>query len=196
MRSLDLTMYENQIFCLLGHNGAGKTTTLHMLTGLYAPTSGGGHVYGKDINTQMKEIRRVIGVCPQHNVLWDDLTVTEHLRIFARLYGVAPATVERAVAQGIAAVGLTEKVNVRSKNLSGGMKRKLSLAMSLIGDCKTVFLDEPTSGMDPFSRRATWNTLKDSRKGRVMVLTTHFMDEARPPRPRHHRVLALASFRS
>ena len=172
---LNLDIYEGQIFALLGHNGAGKTTTIHMLTGMLAPTAGDAKILGRSISTDMQTIRKTIGVCPQHDILWADLTVHNHLTIFAGLKGLDPTT---CVASIIAEVGLTEKVATKSGELSGGMKRKLSLCMALIGDAKVVFLDEPTSGMDPFSRRSTWNMLQSNRAGRAMVLTTHFMDEA------------------
>eukprot|EP01043_Picozoa_sp_COSAG02_P067943 COSAG02_NODE_11099_length_1793_cov_1.088548_1_plen_379_part_00 len=111
----------------------------------------------------------------QHDILCPNLTVGEHLKIFARLKGLDPTT---CVNEKIAEVGLTEKTFTKAGELSGGMKRKLSLCMALIGDAKVIFLDEPTSGMDPFSRRSTWNMLQANRAGRAMVLTTHFMDEA------------------
>jgi ABC-type multidrug transport system ATPase subunit len=175
---LELSIYRGQIFVLLGHNGAGKTTTMTMLTGLYMPTSGDATVYGLSVRTQMAEIRQRIGVCPQHDVLFAELTVTEHLEIFAGLKGLVGDEAVQEVASKIAEVGLTEKALVRSSNLSGGQKRKLSLAIALLGSSDAVFLDEPTSGMDPYSRRSTWNILQNNRDGRVIILTTHFMDEA------------------
>jgi ATP-binding cassette subfamily A (ABC1) protein 3 len=174
LKQLNLQMYQGQVFCLLGHNGAGKTTTMNMLTGMLSPTSGSASIQGLDIETQMVAIRKTIGCCPQHDILWEQLTVHQHLETFARLKGLDPAT---CVAAKIAEVGLTEKVLTKAGELSGGMKRKLSLCMALIGEPTVVFLDEPTSGMDPFSRRSTWNMLQSSRAGRAMVLTTHFMDE-------------------
>jgi len=175
---MDLTMYEGQILCLLGHNGAGKTTTIDMLTGMVAPTSGKAWINGLEIGSNMADIRQLIGVCPQHDILWPDLTVQEHLEIFAAFYFLVGDAKDAAVNKMIRDVGLTEKRGVRSKNLSGGQRRKLSLCAALIGDSKVVFLDEPTSGMDPYSRRSTWNMLQNSREGRVIILTTHFMDEA------------------
>ena len=115
---------------------------------------------------------------PQHDVLWPELTVQEHLEIFCAIKGVPSANVARECTKSIVDVGLTEKVNVASSQLSGGMKRKLSVAIALIGGSKVIFLDEPTSGMDPYSRRSTWNILQNAREGRVILLTTHFMDEA------------------
>mmetsp|Transcript_22435 Transcript_22435/g.36763 ORF Transcript_22435/g.36763 Transcript_22435/m.36763 type:complete len:908 (-) Transcript_22435:925-3648(-) len=124
----------------------------------------------------MRDIRADLGMCPQHNILWDYLTVKEHLYVYGRLKGVESC--EDAASELIRDVGLTEKTNVISKNLSGGMKRKLNVAMALIGGPRVVFLDEPTSGMDPFSRRSTWDMLKRAKERRVLILTTHFMDEA------------------
>ena len=150
---------------------------INLLTGLYEPTSGDAQVYGRSI-TEIDEVRKVISVCPQHDVLFLSLTVNEHLHFFGALRGLSDEEREAQVAKKIAQVGLTEKADVRAGSLSGGMKRKLSLAIALIGDSKAVFLDEPTSGMDPYSRRSTWNTLQSEKKGRVMILTTHFMEEA------------------
>ena len=178
VHGLDLTIYSGQIFVLLGHNGAGKTTTITMLTGLYMPSSGDATVQGLSIRTHMASIRQRIGVCPQHDVLFGELTVMEHLEIFAGLKGLEGEAAAAEVAEKIAEVGLTEKAGVRAANLSGGQKRKLSLAISLVGDSRAVFLDEPTSGMDPYSRRSTWNILQNNREGRAIILTTHFMDEA------------------
>ena len=175
---LTLDMYEGQIFALLGHNGAGKTTAISMLTGLLPPSGGGATIAGKDIATDMAGIRHSLGVCPQHDVLWDDLTVEEHLQFFAGLKNVPKADIPETVRDIIVEVGLTEKVKYLSSQLSGGQKRKLSVAIALIGGSKVVFLDEPTSGMDPYSRRSTWQILQNARAGRIMVLTTHFMDEA------------------
>ena len=175
---LTLDMYEGQIFALLGHNGAGKTTAISMLTGLLPPTGGGATIAGKDIASDMAGIRHSLGVCPQHDVLWDDLTVEEHLQFFAGLKGVPKDEIPATVKDIIVEVGLTEKVKYLSSQLSGGQKRKLSVAIALIGGSKVVFLDEPTSGMDPYSRRSTWQILQNAREGRIMVLTTHFMDEA------------------
>jgi len=179
VKDLNLTMYEGLITCLLGHNGAGKSTTISMLTGLYPPTSGDCLIHGYSIKSQMASIRNgMLGICPQANVLFDNLTVREHLRLLATLKAVPSKYVDAQVEEMIDDVGLRPKADVRSAALSGGMKRKLQCGMALIGGSKVVFLDEPTSGMDPYSRRFTWELLKRVKKGRVLVLTTHFMDEA------------------
>ncbi|KAJ0411226.1 hypothetical protein ATCC90586_003865 [Pythium insidiosum] len=178
VRGVSLVMYKDQITCLLGHNGAGKTTLISMLTGVIAPTDGDAYFRGYSLNRNMREIRQSLGLCFQHDVLYAELTVEEHLIFFARVKGYKGKEVADVVSTKIREVGLTEKRHVFSAALSGGMKRKLSVAISLLGDSSLVFLDEPTSGMDPYSRRSTWEILLNNRQNRVMVLTTHFMDEA------------------
>ena len=151
---------------------SGKSTTLSMLSGLLPPTSGDALVFGQSILNAMPSIRATLGVCPQHNILFSLLTVKEHLELYAAIKGVERARVAEVVREMIKQVGLEEKVNVRSHALSGGMQRKLSVAIALIGDSRIVFLDEPTSGMDPYSRRATWDMLKKKKEGRVIILTS------------------------
>uniref|UniRef100_A0A803P6X4 ABC transporter domain-containing protein n=1 Tax=Cannabis sativa TaxID=3483 RepID=A0A803P6X4_CANSA len=178
VNSLQLNLYENQILALLGHNGAGKSTTISMLVGLIPPTSGDALVFGKNIISEMDEIRKVLGVCPQNDILFPELTVREHLEIFAKLKGVEEDSTERVVTDMVDQVGLADKSNTVVKALSGGMKRKLSLGIALIGNSKVIILDEPTSGMDPYSMRLTWQLIKKIKKGRIILLTTHSMDEA------------------
>ena len=190
---LSVDMYTGQVFALLGHNGAGKTTTLSMLSGLLPCTSGEARVFGQSIRTQMPLIRETLGVCPQFNIIWPTLSVHEHLHIYGAVKGIPRGELQRAVDEMIEQVGLTEKRHVASAALSGGMQRKLSVAIALIGDSKIVFLDEPTSGMDPYSRRATWDLLKKKKEGRVIILTTHFMVSLASDnrqQPAQHRVLS------
>jgi len=175
---LNLTMFSGQITALLGHNGAGKSTAIAMLTGLIPSDDGIATVEGLDMAQNMGAIRSIIGVCPQHDILFPYLTVQEHLSMFAAFKGCPSNRIKEEVEKMIQSVGLTEKRNVYSKFLSGGQKRKLSVGIAFIGDSRVVFLDEPTSGMDPYSRRFTWNVIRQHREGRVIVLTTHFMDEA------------------
>uniref|UniRef100_A0A0R0KIK5 ABC transporter domain-containing protein n=1 Tax=Glycine max TaxID=3847 RepID=A0A0R0KIK5_SOYBN len=178
VNSLQLTLYENQILALLGHNGAGKSTTISMLVGLLPPTSGDALVFGKNIVSDIDEIRKVLGVCPQHDILFPELTVREHLELFATLKGVEEHSLDNAVINMADEVGLADKINSIVRTLSGGMKRKLSLGIALIGSSKVIVLDEPTSGMDPYSMRLTWQLIKKIKKGRIILLTTHSMDEA------------------
>ncbi|XP_072125690.1 phospholipid-transporting ATPase ABCA3 [Mobula birostris] len=175
---LTVNLYKGQISVLLGHNGAGKSTTLSVLTGLFPPTSGTAYINGFNICKDMALVRQSLGLCPQHDVLFDSLTVKEHLSFFCRLKGYSPPKVQDAVNQMLMLLNFVEKQNAPVKILSGGMKRKLSIAIALIGDSKVVMLDEPTSGMDPLSRRATWDLLQQVKAGRTILLTTHFMDEA------------------
>ncbi|KAJ9460711.1 ABC transporter A family member 1 [Diplonema papillatum] len=181
-----MTFYEGQIQCVLGHNGAGKTTLINLMTGMLPPTAGDCEIWGKSIATDIDTIRQDIGFCPQHNILWPRLTVIEHLAFYGQLKGV-PAKVLHGekghpgrIEQMLRLVNLYEKRNAWSQVLSGGQKRKLSVACSLIGGAKLVFLDEPTAGMDVESRRAMWSLLRDPAvlKDRIIVLTTHYMDEA------------------
>lgn len=178
VKGLTMDFYEGQCTVLLGHNGAGKSTTMSMLTGLTPCTSGDAFIRGMSVRTQMQDIRNELGVCPQHDILFPELTVRQHLRMFAAFKGVPSDQVEGAVERMIAEVGLKEKADYPSSNLSGGQKRKLSVGIALIGDSKVVILDEPTSGMDPFSRRSTWNIIQKNKRNRIILLTTHFMDEA------------------
>merc|ERR1712226_475819 len=174
--------YSGQITALLGHNGAGKTTTIGMLTGALAPTSGTAIVAGKDVKSQLSEIREDIGICLQHDCLFPLLTVKEHIQFFSRVKGLyqnkSKSEAEDMIDQAMRDVALHEKRNTQSRKLSGGMKRKLSVAIAFCGGSKVVLLDEPTSGMDPFSRRFTWNVIRQYRQDRCIILTTHFMDEA------------------
>ncbi|XP_071953037.1 phospholipid-transporting ATPase ABCA3-like [Antedon mediterranea] len=178
VNEISLNIFEGQITALLGHNGAGKTTTMSMLTGLFPPSEGTAIVNGYDIRKDIDGVRSSLGLCPQHDVLFDDLTVEEHLYFFAKLKNCPKKMVKSEVDKYISSLALEDKRHVRSKSLSGGMKRKLSVGIALIADSKIIMLDEPTSGMDPAARRFTWDILQRHRAGRTILLTTHHMDEA------------------
>ncbi|KAF5917731.1 hypothetical protein HPG69_013568 [Diceros bicornis minor] len=176
---LALNFYEGQITSFLGHNGAGKTTTMSILTGLFPPTSGTAYILGKDIRSEMSSIRQNLGVCPQHNVLFDMLTVEEHIWFYARLKGLSEKHVKAEMEQMALDVGLPpSKLKSKTSQLSGGMQRKLSVALAFVGGSKVVILDEPTAGVDPYSRRGIWELLLKYRQGRTIILSTHHMDEA------------------
>ncbi|XP_059176011.1 phospholipid-transporting ATPase ABCA3-like [Physella acuta] len=175
---MTLNMYEGQITALLGHNGAGKTTTMSMLTGFYPPTSGTALINGFDIRREISEVRSSLGLCPQHDILFDNLTVEEHMIFFGLLKGVPRNQIMPQCSEMLKDMELFPKLKAKSKTLSGGMKRKLSVCIALIGNSKVVFLDEPSSGLDPNARRNIWTVLQKNRAGRTMVLSTHFMDEA------------------
>merc|ERR1719400_2576347 len=178
VEDLNLNFYEGQITSFLGHNGAGKTTTISILTGLFPPSAGTALINGLDIQRDMDSIRRSLGTCPQHNVLFNELTVEEHLWFYARLKGQQPESVKTQSEQMVVDLGIPHKRHEQSQNLSGGMQRKLSIACAFVGGSKVVVLDEPTAGVDPYSRRAIWDLLIKYKLGRTIILTTHFMDEA------------------
>eukprot|EP01135_Chromosphaera_perkinsii_P008446 Nk52_evm14s1360 gene=Nk52_evmTU14s1360 len=176
--NLSLNMYEDQITSFLGHNGAGKTTTMNMLTGMFPCSGGDAFINGYSIKTNIKEVRSSLGLCPQFDILFDHMTVSEHLEFYCLLKNVPKSEIEGQITEMLDDLQLSDKRKSPVVALSGGMKRKLSVAISLIGDSKVVILDEPTAGMDPYARRATWDLLLKHKKGRTMLLTTHFMDEA------------------
>jgi len=175
---VSFNLYKSQIFALLGHNGAGKTTTISMITGLFDSSEGTTKVFGLDIQNDLDEVRKTMGVCPQHDILFDDLTVKEHLELYSVFKGVDSASIPAEVEKIIVDIGLADKRDYLSKNLSGGQKRKLSIGIAFIGGSKFIILDEPSSGMDTSARRKLWELLKNYKNDRVVLLTTHFMDEA------------------
>ncbi|XP_068030105.1 phospholipid-transporting ATPase ABCA7 isoform X1 [Anomalospiza imberbis] len=178
VNGLSLDFYEGQITSFLGHNGAGKTTTMSILTGLLPPTSGTAYILGWDIRSDIDSIRKSMGMCPQHNVLFDILTVEEHVWFYGRLKGLSEQQVQEEMEQLLQDTGLPHKRREQTRNLSGGMQRKLSVAIAFVGGSRVVILDEPTAGVDPFSRRSIWELLLKYRKGRTIILSTHYMDEA------------------
>ncbi|XP_042819729.1 ATP-binding cassette sub-family A member 2 isoform X1 [Panthera tigris] len=178
LNRLSLNLYENQVVSFLGHNGAGKTTTMSILTGLFPPTSGSATIYGHDIRTEMDEIRKNLGMCPQHNVLFDRLTVEEHLWFYSRLKSRAQEEIRKEMDKMIEDLELSNKRHSLVQTLSGGMKRKLSVAIAFVGGSRAIILDEPTAGVDPYARRAIWDLILKYKPGRTILLSTHHMDEA------------------
>ncbi|XP_058158936.1 retinal-specific phospholipid-transporting ATPase ABCA4 [Dasypus novemcinctus] len=175
---LNITFYEDQITAILGHNGAGKTTTLSILTGLLPPTSGTVLIGGKDIETNLDAVRQSLGMCPQHNILFHHLTVAEHILFYAQLKGKSREEAQLEMEAILEDTGLHHKRREAAQDLSGGLQRKLSVAIAFVGDAKVVVLDEPTSGVDPYSRRSIWDLLLKYRSGRTIIMSTHHMDEA------------------
>eukprot|EP01029_Cantina_marsupialis_P011327 TRINITY_DN2528_c0_g1_i11.p1 TRINITY_DN2528_c0_g1~~TRINITY_DN2528_c0_g1_i11.p1 ORF type:complete len:1136 (-),score=423.77 TRINITY_DN2528_c0_g1_i11:262-3474(-) len=164
---------------LLGPNGAGKTTTLDMLSGTTSMTAGVASICGCDVQDNINGVHKILGVCPQFDTVWPDMTTKEHLLLFARIKGV-PSKEIHALAQSI-----TEQVELdgdameqTAEHLSGGMKRRLSLGIALTGNPKVIFLDEPTTGLDPQTRQGVWRIINRARSGRCIILTTHSMEEA------------------
>lgn len=184
--NVNMTLHKNEIFSFLGHNGAGKTTTISMLTGMLGASGGSVTCFGKKVfdmdsaesNARtIENFRHILGICPQYDILFDMLTVEEHLDIFCDFKGVKHQKWEK-IEKVLRDVDLYKHRKQLSKDLSGGNKRKLSVALTLATDSKIIFLDEPTSGMDLNARRLLWNVLKEYRKDRIIILTTHNMDEA------------------
>jgi len=176
-KDMCLAIPEGECFGLLGVNGAGKTTTMNMLTGDFLPSGGRGLLVGKDVATERQEVWQQLGYCPQFDALFDKLTCREHLRIYGRIRGIKPERLEEVIERLVEDMELTSYVDKQAGTYSGGNKRKLSVAIALIGNPKIVILDEPSSGMDPKARRSMWAVIQATKKGRVLILTTHFMDE-------------------
>ncbi|KAJ3192478.1 ATP-binding cassette sub- A member 1 [Irineochytrium annulatum] len=163
---------------LLGQNGAGKSTTMNILSGLTPSTGGDALMYGLSVRTQMQRIRKIMGVCPQHDILFDDLTAREHINLYAGLKGIPDAELPKLIEERLTAVRLMKVADQRAGTYSGGMKRRLSMVIATIGDPQIIFLDEPTTGMDPVNRRHVWSFIESLKAGRIIVLTTHSMEEA------------------
>ncbi|MFO7269993.1 MAG: ABC transporter ATP-binding protein [Sphaerobacter thermophilus] len=177
VNGVDLTVYDGEIFGILGPNGAGKTTTLEMIEGLREPDEGTIHVAGIDAARNPTAVKRVIGVQLQSTALFDHLTVRELIALFAALYGAdtSKAKVDRLVEL----VSLQEKANDYANALSGGQQQRLSIALAMVNDPRIIFLDEPTTGLDPAARRNLWDVIRTVRAGgKTVVLTTHYMEEA------------------
>ena len=149
-----------------------------MLTGLIGQTSGKATVFDKEIFEQMSEVRQFMGVCPQHDILFEQLTPEEHLDIFYDFKGGDPATKQQEIQDILRDVGVLPDKKKQASSLSGGNQRKLSVAIAMCGGSKLVLLDEPTAGMDLSARRGLWDMLKNYRRDRIIILTTHYMDEA------------------
>eukprot|EP00276_Gloeochaete_wittrockiana_P009781 CAMPEP_0184651222 /NCGR_PEP_ID=MMETSP0308-20130426/8796_1 /TAXON_ID=38269 /ORGANISM="Gloeochaete witrockiana, Strain SAG 46.84" /LENGTH=912 /DNA_ID=CAMNT_0027085281 /DNA_START=218 /DNA_END=2956 /DNA_ORIENTATION=- len=178
VHNLTMGVEYGECFGFLGPNGAGKTTTINMLCGYFMPTSGTALINGLDIHTSIDEIHMLMGVCPQHDLLWDKLTGREHLRFYGKLKNMKGRLLEEAITYRLSQVNLLEAGNKKTGEYSGGMKRRLSVAISLIGNPRVVLLDEPSTGLDPASRRKLWDVINDYKKDCAMLLTTHSMEEA------------------
>jgi ABC-2 type transport system ATP-binding protein len=177
--NLTLSIPEAEVFGLLGPNGSGKTTTINCLTGILKPTSGTARVGGFDVQTQGREARQIMGVSPQETAVYPYLTGRENIRLFGMLYSLPKSALGPRVDYVLEKVGLMDDAGRRVGKYSGGMKRRVSIAMALVTDPKIVLLDEPTVGMDPQARRSVWDFVLELRdKGKTIVLTTHYMEEA------------------
>lgn len=178
VNDLSFKVYEGEIFGLLGPNGAGKSTTINILCGLLEPTSGTASVLGYDLKDALK-IKEKIGVCPQEPAVYPYLTGRENVELMGSLQDVEVSVMKKNADSLLEKVGLTEASGRRAGKYSGGMIRRTSLAMALVHDPLLAFLDEPSVGMDPQSRRATWDMVKDLKvSGKTVILTTHYIEEA------------------
>jgi lipooligosaccharide transport system ATP-binding protein len=177
--SIDFAITRGECFGLLGPNGAGKTTVMRIIYCFMPPTSGEVKVFGMDVTDRPSEIKRKVGVMPQEDNLDPDLTVFENLIVYARYFDIPKRVSSGLASELLSFVGLQGKARVKIGDLSGGMKRRLVLARSLINDPELLVLDEPTTGLDPHSRHAVWDKLSLLKaKETTLVLTTHYMEEA------------------
>jgi ABC-type multidrug transport system ATPase subunit len=178
---------EGTVFGLLGCNGAGKSSLLGILTGLFESTSGTAFVAGYEVSKETKHVYRNIGICPQFNILWDQITVREHLLFYARIKGFRGSEENAVIRECMEQVELLDEEDILAKNLSCGQKRRLAIGIALIGNPKVIFMDEPTvshfllilkNGLDPIMRRQIWDIIHKIKKDRAIILSTHSMDEA------------------
>ncbi|CAI5478439.1 unnamed protein product [Closterium sp. Yama58-4] len=180
VRAMSLALSRGECFGMLGPNGAGKTTCIHMMIGLVKPSSGTAFIEGKDILEEMDDVYTIMGVCPQHDLLWEQLTGREHLYFYGRLKNLHGQALQQAVLDSLKSVNLLAggAADKKAGKYSGGMKRRLSVAISLIGKPPVVYMDEPSTGLDPASRYNLWAVVKEAKKDSAIVLTTHSMEEA------------------
>jgi len=178
VNDIDLTVNQGELFSLLGVNGAGKTTTIKMLSCLIAPTSGDATLLGNSIVHHPQEVKQIINVSPQETAVARNLSVRENLEMIAGIYGRSKIDAKAKTQEMMDQFRLNEVAEAKAKTLSGGMQRRLSIAMALISDPNILFLDEPTLGLDVLARRELWNSI-EKLKGKVtIILTTHYMEEA------------------
>ena len=176
---ISLEVQKGELFGLLGPNGAGKTTTINVLCGLIKPTSGTAQISGYDIQKETAKVKKLIGVCPQESAIYPYLTGAENVELFGNLHTMDKETLKKRRDTLLDKMGLVEDAKRKSDKYSGGMKRRLSLILALIHDPQIAFLDEPTVGMDPQSRHAVWDFIKELKKeDKTIILTTHYMEEA------------------
>ena len=176
---IDLQIPKGELFGFLGPNGAGKTTTISMLSTILPPTSGEASILGNDIRKDAKNIKEIIGVCPQEIVLYERLTAKENINLIAKMHGLKKADYKEKTDDLLGRMNLLDRANSLVKTYSGGMKRRVNVLMAVIHDPEVVIFDEPTAGLDPQSRRVVWDFIRDfQKKNATIILTTHNMEEA------------------
>jgi ABC-2 type transport system ATP-binding protein len=179
VKGISFDIKEGEIFSLLGPNGAGKTTTISMLSTLYTPTAGDATIAGFSITKNPMAVKQVIGVIPQDLALYEDLTARENLVFWGQMYGLGGEALNSRIDEVLEQIGLTEKAKDRVKTYSGGMKRRVNIGIGLLHRPRLLFMDEPTVGIDPQSRRAILDTVRDlNKQGMTVLYTTHYMEEA------------------
>lgn len=190
---------EGEVFSLLGPNGAGKTTTISMLSCLLAPTQGDAFIGGHSVTRDPMAAKKIIGVVPQDIALYEELSALENLQFWGRMYGMGGAALKQRIAEVLEEVGLADKAKQRVKTYSGGMKRRINIAVGLLHRPRLLFMDEPTVGIDPQSRRNILDSVKAlNRQGMTVLYTTHYMEEAQELSQRvgiidHGRLIALGT---
>ncbi|MDH5365292.1 MAG: ATP-binding cassette domain-containing protein [Dehalococcoidia bacterium] len=175
---IDLSIKEGELFSLLGPNGAGKTTAIRMLCCLLRPSNGKATVMGRDIHEDPMAVKEIIDVSPQETAIAEHLNAWENLRLIGRIRGLAKEKVKKRSEELLEMVGLTKRAKEQVRKFSGGMKRRLSIAMALVSDPQVLFLDEPTLGLDPQSRRGIWEHIAELKGKKTILLTTHYLEEA------------------
>jgi len=179
VKGISFDIQQGEIFSLLGPNGAGKTTTISMLSTLYAPSGGDALVGGHSVLREPMAVRQIIGVVPQDLALYEDLTARENLNFWGQMYNLGGKTLKTRIDEILEQIGLTDKANQRIKTYSGGMKRRVNIGVGLLHKPRLLFMDEPTVGIDPQSRRAILDTVIDlNKQGMTVLYTTHYMEEA------------------
>ena len=179
VNGISFDINEGEIFSLLGPNGAGKTTTISMLSTLFTPTSGEATIGGHSVTKEPMAVRNLIGVVPQELALYDDLSARENLVFWGQMYGLSGKTLKTRVDEVLDQIGLTDKAKNRVKTYSGGMKRRVNIGVGLLHKPSLLFMDEPTVGIDPQSRRAILDSVKAlNQQGMAVLYTTHYMEEA------------------
>lgn len=190
---------EGEIFSLLGPNGAGKTTTISILSTLFSPTAGDAEIFGYSVTKNPMDVKRLIGVVPQEIALYDDMTALENLNFWGEMYGLSGRELKTRVQELLEQIGLADRAKERIKTYSGGMKRRVNIAVGLLHKPRLLFMDEPTVGIDPQSRRAILDSVKALNKnGMTILYTTHYMEEAQELSDRvgiidHGKLIALGT---
>jgi len=198
---VSFTIQEGEVFSLLGPNGAGKTTTISMLSCLLAPTEGDAIIAGHSVAKDPMAVKRAIGIVPQDIALYEDLSAVENLLFWGRMYGMSGGVLKQRVADVLEEVGLADKAKQRVKTYSGGMKRRINIAVGLLHKPRLLFMDEPTVGIDPQSRRNILDSVKAlNQQGMTVLYTTHYMEEAQELSQRvgiidHGKLIALGTQR-